>query len=314
MSDAVPYLDAEHVARACSPRQAVDAIVELLRGDFDPADDPARSRVDMPTGQLLLMPAHFGGFAGVKVATVTPDNPSRGLPRIQARYLVFDAATLSLQAELDGTALTTLRTPAVSFAAVEGALARCGDEVRVVVFGAGPQAFGHLDTLMACLEPSQRLVQVAIIVRQPDRVLVPARYRELAQVLAVGDAKIDGILATADLVVCTTTSSTPVFDSALVSDKAVVIAVGSHDPDAREVDSELCARALVIVESIDNAMRECGDVVMAVDEGKLHVEDLVTMKSVAMNGLPEHDGPIFFKSCGMSWQDLVVASTVVASA
>jgi ornithine cyclodeaminase len=57
------------------------------------------------------MPAHDGFAAGVKVVAVAPGNPARGLPRIQAAYLLFDSQTLTLQAFIDGTALTTLRTP-----------------------------------------------------------------------------------------------------------------------------------------------------------------------------------------------------------
>lgn len=312
MSAVVQFIDERAVFAACSPRRAVDTIVDLLRTDFDPANDPARTRVDMPTGQFLVMPSCFGGFAGVKVATVAPENPARGLPRIQARYLVFDAETLSLQAELDGTALTTLRTPAVSIAAVRDAFTRFDDRVNVVVFGAGPQAIGHLDTIRDCLDESRQIDRVTFVVRQPDRVTVPDRYAAVAEVLASGDERVTDALQGADVVVCSTTASTPVFDSRWVSDRAIVIAVGSHDPDAREVDGALCARALVIVETVDNAMRECGDIVMAVDEGSLRVDQLVTIKSVATDGLPEHDGPIFFKSCGMSWQDLAVASAIAS--
>lgn len=85
------------------------------------------------------MPAEVRNYAGVKVATVAPNNPAIGSPRIQATYLAFDSTTLTLQAILDGTALTTVRTPAVSIAAVRPALQRITEPLRVVVFGAGPK-------------------------------------------------------------------------------------------------------------------------------------------------------------------------------
>lgn len=69
------------------------------------------------SGHFLLLLTEVGPYAGVKVATVAPGSPSLGLPRIQAAFLQFDANTLSLRAVLDGTALTTLRTPAISIAA-----------------------------------------------------------------------------------------------------------------------------------------------------------------------------------------------------
>jgi ornithine cyclodeaminase len=77
---------------------------------------------------------------GIKVATVAPGNPARDLPRVQASYLLFDADSLRLVAVLDGTALTTLRTPAVSVAAVRPRLLAARGPLRLAVFGAGPKA------------------------------------------------------------------------------------------------------------------------------------------------------------------------------
>lgn len=138
------FLAADAVA-ALGPAGAVRAITDALRGGLDPAHDPPRAAVDLSRGQFLLMPSETANAAGVKVATVAPGNPSRGLPRIQATYLLFDRETLALQAVLDGTALTTLRTPAVSVAAVLPVLP--DRPLRVAVVGAGPQAVGHVRTL-----------------------------------------------------------------------------------------------------------------------------------------------------------------------
>ena len=126
-------LDADAVA-ALGPAGAVRAMTDALRGGLDPASDPPRAAVGLARGQFLLMPSESASAAGVKVATVAPDNPARGLPRIQATYLLFDRETLALRAVLDGTALTTLRTPAVSVAAVLPALPE--RPLQVVVVGA----------------------------------------------------------------------------------------------------------------------------------------------------------------------------------
>src|SRR5262245_21402239 len=146
-------LDADAVRAACSPAAAVEAITAALRAGMDPASDLPRQAVPLRSGQFLLMPsdAQGGAHAGIKVATVAPDNPARGLPRIQASYLLFDAESLSLVATLDGTALTTLRTPAVSVAAVAPRLRAGSGSVALAVFGAGPQAHGHVATLAAVL-------------------------------------------------------------------------------------------------------------------------------------------------------------------
>lgn len=292
------YLDAGAVA-ALGPAAAVEAIGNALRGGLDPAADPPRVPVGLTRGQFLLMPAEAGAAAGVKVATVAPGNPARGLPRVQAAYLLFDAATLALRAVLDGTALTTLRTPAVSVAAL---LPRLPDRpLRAAVVGAGPQAVAHAATL-AAVRP---LADLTHLVRDPSRTPLVA--------LALGTPAAEEVLRAADVVVCATSARSPLFDSALLRDDAAVVAVGSHEPDARELDAALLGRATVVVEDVATALREAGDVVLAVAEGALTPADLVPLRDLLAAGAAgPADRPLVVKTVGMAWQDLVVATAVAA--
>lgn len=291
------FLDASDVA-ALGPAAAVRAIVDALRGGVDPAGDPARVTVGLTGGQLLLMPSETRAAAGVKVVTIAPDNPSRGLPRVQATYLLFDKDTLALRAVLDGTALTTLRTPAVSVAAV---LPWLPDRaLRVAVVGAGPQATGHVSTLAAV----RRLQDATYLVRDPSHARVEA--------VALGSAQADQALRSADVVVCATSARSPVFDSALLRHDAVVVAVGSHEPDARELDAPLLGRATVVVEDVATALREAGDVILAIADGTLSRTDLLPMRDVVTGATAPGTGrPVVFKSVGMSWQDLAIATAVL---
>ncbi|MGR6967822.1 ornithine cyclodeaminase family protein [Geodermatophilus sp. URMC 61] len=293
------FLDADAVA-ALGPAAAVRAVTAALRGGFDPVTDPPRTAVGLAHGQFLLMPSETPGATGVKVATVAPGNAARGLPRIQAVYLLFDRETLALRAVLDGTALTTLRTPAVSVAAVLPALP--DRPLRVAVVGAGPQAVGHVATLAAV----RRLAGVTHLVRDPSRTSL--------DVVRLGSVQADEALRTADVVVCATSARSPLFDSGLLRDDAVVVAVGSHEPDARELDAPLLGRATVVVEDAATALREAGDVVLAIAEGALTAADLVPVRDVVTGAVtPPTDRPLVFKSVGMSWQDLVVAEAVLAT-
>lgn len=291
------YLDAAEVA-ALGPVAAVQAIRAALLDGLDPAAGPPRSTIPVSHGQLLLMPAETSTAAGVKIATVAPGNPALGLPRIHAAYLLFDRRTLALRAVLDGTALTTLRTPAVSVAAV---LDQLPDRpLRVAVVGAGPQAVAHVATLAAV----RRLDHTTYVVRNPSRTTLPA--------VRLGSAEADETLGAADVVVCASSARSPVFDSTLLGDEVVVIAVGSHEPDARELDAALLRRATVVVEDIATAVREAGDVVLAIEEGALAETDLVPMRAAVSGAatLPR-DRPLVFKSVGMAWQDLVVAEALL---
>lgn len=306
--DRVPFLDAETITHRLSPAAAVEAVTAALRAGLDPAADTPRSAFGVRAGELLLMPAATAGHVGVKLAAVAPANPERGLPRISALYALFDSPTLQLSALLDGVALTNLRTPAVSVAAVRPWLERFEAPLRLVVFGAGPQGIGHIRTLAAVVP----LASVHVVVRSPERVAYPDDLPP-ATVLASGDPAVAQALSEADVVVCATTARTPLFDSTLLADSAVVMAVGSHEPHAREVDGAWCARATVVVEDVATALREGGDVVRAVAEGVLDEVALVPMRLVADGYASGPSGPVLFKGSGMSWEDLVVAEAVLAA-
>jgi ornithine cyclodeaminase len=86
-----------------------------------------------------------------------------------------------------------------------------------------------------------------------------------------------------------------------------VIAVGSHEPHVRELDAALLARATVVVEDPATALREAGDVILAVHEGALTPADLVGLADL-VRAPRVGAAPRVFKSVGMAWQDLVVAA------
>ncbi|MER7770262.1 ornithine cyclodeaminase family protein [Kitasatospora sp. NPDC096140] len=281
------------------PAGAVGAIERVLLDGFDPEAAPARSAVPVPAGELLMMPAAAGPYAGVKIAGVAPDNPRHGLPRITGSYLLLDGPTLQPIALLDGAALTALRTPAVTAAALRRLAVP--EAAHLVLFGSGPQAYGHLDALLA-VRPLTRLTVVA---RDAGRAGALVAYgQRLGLAAAVGGPE---AVAEADLVVCCTTARTPLFDGALVPAHAAVAAAGSHEPDAREVDEALVERAELYVEARSVAAREAGDLLMAGVAGRQlwNLAELVRGDALLPTGRPR-----FFKSVGMAWEDLAVAAEV----
>lgn len=305
MTSPLPYLDADAVG-SLSVLDAVDALEDSLLDGLDPDTSGTRSVVDVEHGQLLLMPAETASGVGIKLATVAPDNPAHGRPRIQAIYLMVDRETLTPQALLDGTSLTNLRTPAVSALAVRH-LAR-EDARRLVVFGSGPQAWGHVLAVRA-VRPIESVTVVGRDLGRAGQLVDRIAARGIAAAVGTPDD-----VAAADVVVCATTAAEPLFPGDLVTDDACVVAVGSHEPDRRELDAALLRRAAtsgtVVVETPATAMREAGDVVLAVEEGALSPDHLVSLADVVRRDLPDGSGPHVFKSVGMGWQDLVVAEAV----
>ena len=299
-------IDAEAVAALGWPA-AIDAIRAAAVSDAGTAVPP-RTVVDVRAGQLLLMPAADDRHAGVKVVSIAPDNPAHGRPRVQGAYLLFDATTLEIAAVLDGVALTTLRTGAVSALAVDR-LAQPG-EAQLVVFGCGPQARGHI----AALSQVRPIRRVGIVSRKPGPAEALARCCAADGLRAAVGRPAD--VAAADIVVCATTARTPLFDSTELPAHAVVVAIGSHEPDAREVDSALVERATVVVESRAAALREAGDIVLAIADGVPSEQAIDGDLAELVGGhlAVRTDRPRLWKSVGEAWEDLAVAAAVFESA
>ncbi|MDN5761810.1 MAG: ornithine cyclodeaminase family protein [Microlunatus sp.] len=300
MTDTLPYLDASAVFDL-GWAGAVSAVERAMLGGLDPAGALSRSIVELGHGQLLTMPAETDTAVGVKLTTLAPDNPAQGRPRVQALYVLYDPATLTPVALIDGTALTTLRTPAVSAVAVKY-LAR-SDATTMVVFGSGPQAWGHVEALRAVLPVSE----VVVVGRDPDRT------RQLVERLGRSGLSASGgdadAVGTADVVVCATTAAEPVFDGSALRKDACVVAVGSHQPSVRELDDTVMGRAeRIVVETTEAAVREAGDVILAIESGVISASDLMDL-AVAVRS-PRPTGLSVFKGVGMGWQDLVVAEAV----
>lgn len=305
------FLDADRIFSVMSPADAVNALSSALVAGFDPADDLSRVVNPIDKGQLLLMPSEVGTGIGIKVMTLGRDNPERGLPVIQGSYLMFDGDTLAPTAVLDGAALTTLRTPAVSVAGIRPALERFDGPLRLVVFGTGPQGTSHVDTLADVV--SEPFADVTFVSRTPENVGDDVISR--GSVVTAGSPELDAVLPRADVVVCATPAEEPLFSADAVRSDVVVIAMGSHSPGAREVPGALMARAQVVVEDVETALREAGDVVLAIADGDLSRDDLLLMKDV-VRGDAELDPsrPLVFKTVGMPWQDLAVAQVVLERA
>ncbi|MGY0063965.1 ornithine cyclodeaminase family protein [Streptomyces sp. LZ34] len=301
----LPLIDAEELARRLPMPRAIAALDRALRAGLDPEADVPRTVLDVQAGQLLLMPATSSSYVGVKLAAVAPDNPARGLPRIVASYLLMDAATLCPTALIDGSALTLLRTPAVSAVAVDHLAA--ADAERLVVFGAGPQAWGHVEAVRAV----RPISSVGVVARRPEQTAELVERCRSAGLPA--EAVPPQAVATADVVACCTTARTPLFPAAAVADHAVVVAMGAHEPTAREVDGALVARATVIVEARTAALREAGDLLIPLRSGDVDTGVIAGNLSELVRGAVDvaPRRPKLFKGMGMAWQDLVVAAAAV---
>jgi ornithine cyclodeaminase/alanine dehydrogenase-like protein (mu-crystallin family) len=298
--DGLPYIDHEALNRLLTVTDAADAIeTALVAGNADPPS-PQRWPVSLSAGQLLLMPCEQGAFGGVKVTTVARDDPARVGPRVGGLYILWDASTLALLALFDAAALTTLRTPALSVVATR----RLGLPAanRLVIFGTGPQAWGHLEA-MASIRP---ISHVTVVGRRAERV---AEFVQRARSAGLAtDPGGPGAVAAADIVCTCTTASQPLFDGMLLPEHAHVNAIGSHTPTARELDEATIARASVVVESRASALAEAGDLIIPMTAGQVAKDIGLTELAEVVGGALGPDRLTVFKSVGVSLADLAVAS------
>jgi ornithine cyclodeaminase/alanine dehydrogenase-like protein (mu-crystallin family) len=305
VSSELRLIGAEELRARLPMVAAIDTLETAFR-THDPGTGPLRTSLETPAGSLLVMPAFGEAGIGVKLVTLTSTNPGRGLPYIQGSYVLFDTVTQSPEAVLDGTALTALRTSAVSGLATRH-LAR-EDVARLVVFGAGVQARAHLEAMCAV----RSITELVVVSRSrgPAASLVEAG---LERGLAARPGEPESV-AEADLICTCTTSVEPLFDGSLLTPGVHVNAIGSHRPDARELDTETVRRGRVVVETRDVALAEAGELAIPIADGAIGAGHVVADLAEAVRGAEVRrstEDLTIFKSVGMAFEDLVVARAIV---
>ena len=269
---------------------------------------PLRSVVRPPgaDGFMGLMPAHRGGGKpafGLKVVCIFPGNPARGLDAHQGAVVLFDGETGEVSAIANASAITAIRTAAVSAVATR-ALAR-EDARTLAILGAGVQAKSNLGAMRA-LHPW-------------DRVVVWSRTREHAEQLGVDVAETaEEALRDADVVCTTTTSREPVVLRGWLKEGAHVNAVGSSIPTTRELDTATMAEATLFVDRRESTLNEAGDYLFPAGEGAIGPEHIRAELGEVLAGKAEgRRSPnelTVFKSLGLAVEDLACAQFLLERA
>jgi ornithine cyclodeaminase/alanine dehydrogenase-like protein (mu-crystallin family) len=309
-----PFLDADAIQRAVPIGRMIDAVEAAYRDVAARRDrSPLRSHVELGDGSLLIMPGlrHGGAGATVKLVTVMPGNPGRGLPTIHALVIWIDAETGRPLAIVDGAAVTAMRTGAASGVATR-ILAR-PDAATLTVIGAGAQAEWQIRAVLA-VRPIRR---VSVVGRDPQRTSAFAERMSAATGVAV-DAAADRETAVheADVVCCATTSSEPVFDAAWLRSGAHVNGIGAFRIGMVELPPALFGRASVVaVDSRAAALAEAGDLVAAIEEGLVGEGDLVEIGGLQPDWAASRDPSAItaFKSVGLAIQDVAATELIAAS-
>jgi alanine dehydrogenase len=297
------WLSEDDVASLVSPGDAVPVIEECFRRmAAGQVELMPRRRFVVEDGIFAVMAAADGGLgvAGLKSYTVVEG---------QLAFVVclFDLADGSLVAMIAADRLGQTRTGAASGVAAKH-LARSG-ATSIGLIGAGWQAESQLAAIRAALTGIQRVV---VSSRTPERAaaFAEAHGAEVAETPADAGA--------CDVVVTATTSRDPVLRGDWLREGALVCAIGANDPDARELDAQVIARAtLVCCDSVEDAKLESGDLIEPVAAGQLdwlEVHELHEIVSGELPGRQAETDIVVFKSNGIAPWDVAIAHEVVRRA
>jgi ornithine cyclodeaminase/alanine dehydrogenase-like protein (mu-crystallin family) len=314
----VLILDHDDVLAALPPGQCAEAMAAVLT-------DRANGHTHMPL-RSVMMPPDASGFMGLmpawraanhagpavfalKSICVMPGNPARGLDAHQGTVTLFDGETGVPTAILDASAITEIRTAAVTAVATRH-LAR-EDAPVLAILGAGVQARAHIRALRN-LRPFE-----SIRVYAPTKAHAEALAGDQEDVLVAPSA--EQAVVGAAVVVTATSSREPVIDCGWLSPGAHVNAIGASTPSAREIDVETVAVSALFTDSRESLRNEAGEFRLAIEQkaigGEDHVRgELGEVLAGSAPGRRDDQEITVFRSLGLAVEDLAAAELAVRNA
>ena len=264
------------------------------------------------SGTLVLMPGSSTELAafGAKVINLIPDNPARGLPAIQGFIALFDHASGTPVAVIDGAEVTAIRTAAASGLATR-LLARA-DAHTCGIFGNGVQAVTHIDAMVAV----RAVDEIIVWGRNPDKVRAFAQAQAQRTGIRVRETADPAEAGACDLVCTTTTSPEPVLAGEWVNPGAHVNLVGAHSLATRECDTDLVVKSSVYVDLMESTRNEGGDIMIPVAEGAIDethvIGELGELLEGKIPGRQDDRQVTLYQSHGINAQDMFAAKHIYA--
>jgi ornithine cyclodeaminase/alanine dehydrogenase-like protein (mu-crystallin family) len=279
-----------------------------LRAGFWPAEAGNRGLTWMPAFRVSPSPAF-----GAKLLCLVPDNPTRGMDSHQGAVLVFNGTNGEVSAVLSASAITAIRTAAVSALATR-ALSRT-DASQLTIIGAGVQGKWH-----ALAIPVVREIERIRLVSRDGRTaahLASELRKQLSCRIEVVESVQDALRG-ATVVVTATNSSTPVLDGTWLEPGCHVNAVGASSTSRQEIDTATVARARVFTDRLESLRAEAADYVAAIDQNLISLDGVpVELGEVLLGrakGRQSQTEITLFRSLGLAVEDLFAALFVVERA
>lgn len=309
------YLNQQTIESSITMEEMINAMEEayLIYADKN-YQMPTRMQVQQDTNTMILMPCITDQAIATKLLTSFPENKDK--PVIQGLVILNDSQNGEVLAIMDGNFITGFRTGALGGAAVRR-LAK-PDAERLAVIGAGVQGF--YQTLAACAARDFKEIYITNRTYEKLEPLIERLYERLPDDIAIYPChSAEEAIQHADVVITATSSHDPVLpdDQELLKGK-LIVGIGSFQPSMREFPQQLYALCDHFFVDSEDAMKECGDVIQAVESNWFVKEDIHEFSDVVqINSFDageywrnNPEGSVVFKSTGMGLFDVVAANVI----
>ncbi|MGA1872064.1 MAG: ornithine cyclodeaminase family protein [Thermoplasmatota archaeon] len=309
----VLLLTRDDVISVLQMKDCIDALekafIELANGT---AVLPLRIGIKPPGGLSLYMPAYLQGMNALacKVVTVYKDNPTKhNLPTTIGKVLLQDSENGNVISIMDGGYLTAMRTGAVSGLATRY-LARDDAGQVAGIFGAGVQAKMQLWGVYE----ARKIVKALVYDKYPDAAQRFAEEMGRKLNITIDIVSEPGDVLAADIICTATSSAIPIFDGSMVREGTHLNGIGSHTPNARELDTAIVRRSLFIADSREGCLSEAGDIMIPIQNGELTADHIQAELGEIITGMKQgrtsSEQITLFKSNGLAIQDAATAKLV----
>lgn len=255
---------------------------------------------------LLCMPAIGPDISITKLVTVHNNNRQYHLPAIQGEVIVLDSKTGKRIALLDGPTVTARRTAAVTLLGIKTLLPRTPRSALII--GTGVQSQAHIDALIDFFDIRQFWI-TGIDIEKTSAFCAALRgsYPDIT-VLSITSEQCQLAPPQTDILIALTTSTTPVIPTH-ISPHTLAIGVGAFKPDMAEFSPELLHARQIIVDDINGARQEAGDLLQA----KIDWSEVRDIASVLNSTIATSNTLPVFKTVGQAAWDLAAARVAIAN-
>lgn len=311
-------LSHQDVEALLSMDQAIEVIARVMpEVSAGHAELPLRSVIPVGgTNRMGIMPGALAEPAcfGIKLVSLFPGNPARGLSSHRGAVVLFEAETGEATAMMDASLLTAIRTAAASGVATR-ALAR-EDCERLVIVGYGEQAEHHLDAMVA-VRPIRHVVVAGRSAEKAAAFCDQAATRHEGLSFS-STTDVAAAVRDADLVCTVTASPAPILNGDWLPVGCHVNVVGSSIPSMREVDDRFVERASIWVDYMPSTLAQAGEIVDTIAAGSFSADrikgEIGNLLAGKAPGRSSADEITAYRSLGIAAQDLAAAAFVLDEA